>query len=485
MKLVLQTTWLCWIFVASAGGQPAVKLERAFPLLTFSSPVGVRSADDGTNRMFVVEQSGVIKVFENNDAVTSARIFLDFRDSVTSGGETGLLGLAFHPQHETNGYFYINYTWQTDSLRTVIARFSVSASDPDSADPTSQQVLFRVTQPYSNHNGGDLAFGPDGFLYMALGDGGSGGDPHNNAQNRSTLLGKILRIDVDTPGDGLPYGIPPGNPFTGNVNGWREEIFAYGLRNPWRFSFDPVTGFLWCGDVGQGAREEIDRIENGENYGWRIMEGTLCYNPSTGCDTTGLTLPIWDYGRTSGASITGGYVYRGQNIPALVGFYVYGDFISGRIWGLKYNGPGSVTNVDLDTLSANSVTSFGVDEPGELYCCTLGGEVFRFKPRPQVTDASRSGSSALSFEAFQNYPNPFNASTAISYHLPFNGHVEVAVFDPLGRVVDVLVDTDQHSGLHRIEWTKMHVSSGLFYCRLTLSSPGGSLSKTIPLLLVK
>ena len=485
MKLICRTLWLSSLCIVSIAAQPSVELERAFPSLTFSSPVGLKSAYDGTNRIFVVERSGAIKVFENNETVTSARIFLDFRDSVTSGVETGLLGLAFHPQYETNGYFYVNYTRQTDSLRSIIARFSVCSIDPDSADPTSQQVLLQVTQPFSNHNGGELAFGPDGFLSIALGDGGSGGDPNNNAQNRSVLLGKILRIDVDAPSGGLPYGIPPDNPFVGNSNGWREEIFAYGLRNPWRFSFDPVTGFLWCADVGQSAREEIDLIENGNNYGWRIMEGMFCYNPSTGCDTTGLTLPVWDYGRTSGGSITGGYVYRGQNLPALVGFYVYGDYVSGRIWALDYTGPGSVVNVALDTLAAFSLTSFGVDEDDELFCCTLGGEIFRFTLRDPVTGAAQNESPSSSFEIFQNYPNPFNSSTSITYGLPFNGKVRVEIFDPLGRVIELLVDAEQNSGRHRIQWKRTHVSSGLFYCRLILTGSGGSLSKVIPLILIK
>ena len=485
MRLILVTLWLCGWFVALAAGQPAVELERAFPSLEFSSPVGLQSAHDGTNRIFIVEQDGVIKVFHNNDTVTTVRIFLDFRDSVTSGGETGLLGLAFHPQYETNGYFYINYTRQTDSLRTVVSRFSVSTSDPDSADPTSQQVLLRVTQPYSNHNGGDLAFGPDGFLYVALGDGGAGGDPQNNAQNRSVLLGKILRVNVDTSGGELPYGIPPDNPFAGNASGWREEIFAYGLRNPWRFSFDPVTGFLWCGDVGQGAREEIDLIANGNNYGWHIMEGMLCYSPSSGCDMTGLTLPVWDYDRASGGSITGGYVYRGQRLPDLVGYYVYGDFVSGRIWALEYGGPGSVTNVALDTTGAYSLSAFGIDEAGDLFCCTLGGEIFRFKSRAPLTNIGRSRLNTSSFGIFQNFPNPFNSSTAIGYDLPFNGRVNLTIFDPLGREIDVIVDEEQSSGRHGIHWTRTQISSGLFYCRLTLTGSGGSLSGTIPLLLVK
>jgi glucose/arabinose dehydrogenase len=484
MRFIVKLTLLCCLSVTLAAAQPSVELERAFPSLRFSSPVGLESARDGTNRIFIVEQSGVIKVIENNDEITSARTFLDFRDSVTSGGEMGLLGLAFHPQYETNGHFYVQYTRQTDSLRSYISRFSVHSNDPDSADPTSQKILLRVNQPYTNHNGGGLAFGPDGYLYIGLGDGGSGGDPLNNAQNRSLLLGKILRIDVNSQSGELAYGIPADNPFAGNLSGWREEIFAYGLRNPWRFSFDPVTGILWCGDVGQSAREEIDLIEKGMNYGWRIMEGMLCYNPPGGCDTTGLTMPIWDYGRSVGGSVTGGYVYRGQKLPDLVGLYVYGDFVSGRIWALEYGGPGSVANIALDTTDAYTVSSFGIDEEGELFCCSLGGEIFQFKLRSPPTAVEQETSTQPSFRLFQNYPNPFNSSTSISYELPSGGRVNLTIFDPLGRTIDTLVDEEQPSGRHAYHWTTL-ATTGLYYCRLTLLSPRGFLSRAIPLMLVK
>ncbi len=483
MREIVKIAFLCGVIVVAAGAQPAVRFERAFPLLSFSSPVGFKSANDGTNRIFVIEQGGIIKVFENVDTVSSARIFLDLTDSLTSGGEMGLLGLAFHPQYEANGYFYVNYTRQTDTLRTFISRYSVSENNPDSADPASQLVLLRVNQPYTNHKGGAMEFGPDGFLYIGLGDGGSGGDPQNNAQNLFVHLGKILRIDVDTTKGGLPYGIPPDNPFAGNMNGWREEIYAYGLRNPWRFSFDPATASLWCGDVGQNTREEIDLIERGKNYGWRIMEGMQCYNPLSGCDTTGLTLPIWDYGRSLGASVTGGYVYRGGDLPGLAGYYIYGDFVSGRVWTLLHAGPGSVTNAPIDTMDTYSLSSFGVDEAGELFCCLLGGEIFRLKLRSPSTGIRRSTSSPLSFE-IQSYPNPFNSSVEIRYELPYGGRVQIGVFDPLGRLVDLLADNDQATGRHAIRWATRQASSGLFYCRISLLGRG-LLTRTIPLILIK
>lgn len=484
MMCIVKLAMLCGLCVTLAAAQPFVELERAFPSLRFSSPVGLESAFDGTNRIFVVEQDGIIKVFENNDGVVSTGIFLDISDRVTSGGEMGLLGLAFHPQYKTNGYFYVNYTNQTDSLRTFISRFSVSPTDPDSADRESEKILLSVTQPYTNHNGGALAFGPDGYLYIGLGDGGSGGDPHNYAQNRSVLLGKILRIDVDSQSGGLPYGIPPDNPFVGNLSGWREEIYAYGLRNPWRFSFDAATSLLWCGDVGQSAREEVDLIEKGGNYGWRIMEGTLCHNPRSGCDTSGLIMPIWDYGRTEGGSITGGFVYRGRKLPQLTGLYVYGDFVSGRIWALAYNGPGSVVNIPLDTAGVYTLSSFGIDEDGELYCCSLGGEIFRFKPRNPPSSADQERSNQPLFRLFQNHPNPFNSSTSVIYELPFSGRVNLSIFDPLGRTIKVLVDEEQPVGRHAQQWNSS-APSGLYYCRLTLSGPGGSLARTIPLMLLR
>ncbi len=470
-------------FPATVQPQSPAVLERAFPLLTFSSPVDFQSAQDGSNRIFVVEQAGIIRVFLNSDATSSARVFLDISGLVSSGGETGLLGLAFHPMYELNGYFFVHYTRSTDSLRSIIARFTVT-SNPDSASASSQLILLQVTQPYSNHNGGQLSFGPDGFLYIALGDGGSGGDPQNNAQNRSVLLGKILRIDVDAPQGGKNYGIPPTNPFKDNQSGFCEEIFAYGLRNPWRFSFDSPTGILWSGDVGQGAREEIDQIESGKNYGWRIMEGNICYNPPSGCDTTGLTLPVWDYGRSQGGSITGGYVYRGQAIANLYGRYVYGDFVSGRIWSLEYSGPGTAATMLLDSLGAYQLSTFGADEHGELYACSIAGTIHRFVPR-QTTLARGEEAPQGSFHLFQNFPNPFNASTVIEYELPFAGNVQLEVFDPMGRSLMKPGAAWQDAGIHSMRWNAQGLASGLVFCRLTLSGREGIFAKTIPMLLLK
>lgn len=357
-----------------------IQLIQAFPNLSFTRPVDLQDPGDGSNRVFVLEQRGVIDVFENNMSVSDKSVFLDIQDRVNDrGNEQGLLGLAFHPDYASNGYFYVDYTADNPN-HTVIARYSVDPDNPNKADPSSEQVVLEVDQPYSNHNGGQIVFGPDGYLYIALGDGGSGGDPHGNGQNRSTLLASILRIDVDHPANGKNYGIPDDNPFAGNSQGYREEIYAYGLRNPWRFSFDSETGRLWAGDVGQNLYEEVDIIESGKDYGWNTMEGYHCYNAAT-CDTTGLVLPQWEYGHNSegGMSITGGYVYRGSAVPSLQGTYIYTDYVSGRIWRLEYNPDGQNTNSLLLDSDLN-ISSFGTDSDNTFYICAFDGKIYKFKP---------------------------------------------------------------------------------------------------------
>ncbi|WXG39983.1 MAG: PQQ-dependent sugar dehydrogenase [Candidatus Freyarchaeum deiterrae] len=352
-------------------------VERAFPNLLFDHPVGLYSAGDGSNRLFVIEQPGVIKVFNNSVNTTTAEVFLDIRDQVVYGGEQGLLGLAFHPNFTTNHYFYVDYTAKNDG-RTVIARYTVNQTNPDQANRSSEQIILEVPQPFANHNGGQLAFGPsDGYLYIALGDGGSEGDPQGNGQNLSTLLGKILRIDINTATPPLNYSIPPDNPFASNTQNIREEIYAYGFRNPWRFSFDNVTGQqLWAGDVGQNSWEEIDIIQSGRNYGWNIMEGNHIFILPPGFNTGTLTPPIWEYSHLVGDAIMGGFVYRGSELPELNGSYIYGDFGSGRIWALNYDGVNPTNN----TLLAHSnlpITAFGVDENNELYIVDYGGGIYQ------------------------------------------------------------------------------------------------------------
>lgn len=343
--------------------------KEAFPALTFNQPVDLQQAPGDSSRFFVVEKDGVIKVFENSASVKTSTTYLDIKRKVTSGGERGLLGLAFHPDFKSNGYFFVNYT-AGSPLKTVIARYKATSATSPQADPQSETILFTFNQPYDNHNGGGLQFGKDGFLYIATGDGGSGGDPQNNAQNRKSYLGKILRVDVNTTGKGN-YGIPADNPYATSTDGFLPEVYAYGLRNPWRIAFDKESGRLFAGDVGQNEREEIDIITKGGNYGWRIKEGIDCYN-SSNCDQAGLIEPIHDYAQSNGdRSITGGYVYRGTLVKSLVGKYIYGDYVSGRIWALELDGDKKKSN-SLLMENKGAISSFGQDISGEVYYLHLG-----------------------------------------------------------------------------------------------------------------
>ena len=351
--------------------QAEFNVVNAFPNLSFQDPVGIYHSGDNTNRIFVLEQEGRIKVFNNNPSVTNATTFLDIRSIVDQDGgytEEGLLGLAFHPNYNENGYFFINYT-EHNPRRNVIARYSVSDNNPNQADVGSSFIILEVNQPYTNHNGGQLSFGPDGFLYIIFGDGGSSGDPLGHGQNLSTLLGSLIRIDVDNPSDGLNYGIPSDNPFIIPLAA-RDEIYAYGLRNMWRFSWDFETGLLWGADVGQNAYEEIDIIYSGLNYGWNTMEANHCYPIGSNCNTEGLEPPIWEYELyvDGVCSITGGYVYRGSELYNLTGKYIYGDWCTGDIWALTYSSNGDVENEHLLTTGIN-ITTFGLDESNELLFC--------------------------------------------------------------------------------------------------------------------
>ncbi|MBC3784693.1 PQQ-dependent sugar dehydrogenase [Spirosoma utsteinense] len=355
---------------ATGAVAPTLKAVNAYPKLKFESPVEYTHANDGTNRVFVVEQVGRIRVFDNNEAASSAGVYLDIRKKVEYGGEMGLLGLAFHPKFKDNGFFYVNYT-KGNPRETVVSRFKASSANASTVEPGSEVVLFKFSQPYSNHNGGKVLFGPDGYLYVSTGDGGSGGDPQNNGQNRSSWLGKILRVDVNGKEKGN-YSIPADNPFKGGRGGAREEIFAYGLRNPWRISFDE-KGQLWAGDVGQNKIEEIDIVTKGGNYGWRVKEADQPFNAKDNTVTDKLVDPIWQYTHDNGdVSVTGGVVYRGQATPALRGKYIYADFASGRVWALTQNGTSRATNQEVVT-GAGSISAFGEDQKNEMYLCDLGG----------------------------------------------------------------------------------------------------------------
>ena len=349
--------------VPAPAGWPQISLSQVAG--GFVQPVHVTHAGDGSDRIFVVEQAGRIRILDNNGVVLRSP-FLDISAKLACCGEQGLLSVAFPPGFAAKRYFYVNYTRAPDGA-TVVARYRVSAGDPNVADPASEEIVLTIPQPFANHNGGQLAFGPDNNLYIGMGDGGSGGDPLNNGQSPGTLLGKILRIDVAS--GATPYGIPPGNPFVGTA-GYRPEIWALGVRNPWRFSFDRGTGDLYIGDVGQGNFEEIDfqpaGDPGGQNYGWNIMEGDSCYPVGTvGCTRTGLALPIFVYDHSLGCSVIGGHVYRGSEFPSLRGIYLFGDFCSGRIWGIRKDGAAWDNALLADTTL--TITTFGEDEAGNVY----------------------------------------------------------------------------------------------------------------------
>lgn len=345
-----------------------------------SSPVHLASPPND-DRLFVVEQTGRIRIIQNGQLLTTP--FLDIDAKVLTGGEQGLLSVAFHPAYSTNRNFYVYYTNNSGDIQ--IERYTASPTSPNIADPLSARPILNVPHPtFSNHNGGQLAFGPDGFLYIGTGDGGSGGDPSNNAQNRNVLLGKLLRIDVN-PANSAAYTVPTSNPFVGQAN-TRAEIWAYGLRNPWRFSFDRVGNILYIGDVGQGSKEEVNAVPHtqaGVNYGWKIMEGLNCFSPMMLCDKSGLTLPVRDYPLADGTcAVTGGFAYRGSAIPQIAGLYFFSDYCKGGLRSLRLVN-GAATDVrEWNAGVGGTITSFGEDRNGELYVISHGGTVGKIVAAP-------------------------------------------------------------------------------------------------------
>lgn len=357
-------------------------------LATDVRPLVITGAGDGSNRLFVANQTGVVMAFDNDPNVEQMATFLDIRDRihyrVPQENEEGLLGLAFHPKFKENGELFVYYTGAYEDekdRKSVISRFRVSKDDPNRVDPATEEVIMTIGQPFWNHNGGTIIFGPDGYLYIGLGDGGKRADPFDNAQNLSTLLGSILRIDVDRRDEGLAYAIPPDNPFVGRDDA-RGEIWAYGLRNVWRMAFDPPTGLLWAADVGQDIWEEIDIIEKGGNYGWNLREGMHDFEPSgapPAVEMTDLIEPLWEYHHDVGKSITGGNVYRGPSMAELEGAYLYADFVSGRIWALWYDQETQrVTANRAIRETGPAVMTFGEDDDGETYFATQEGGLWKF-----------------------------------------------------------------------------------------------------------
>jgi glucose/arabinose dehydrogenase len=403
MKIIRRTTYrfVCLAMLALAcvghAALPKVTLQNAFPAMKLYRPVWLTEAPDGSGRLFIVEQDGRIRVVQKGGDGSDAKEFLNLEDRKPhEDNEEGLLSLAFHPQFKTNGLFYIYYS-QHNPRRAVISEFKVSATDSNKADLASERILLQVPEPYGNHNGGLVSFGPDGFLYLALGDGGAGNDPHNNGQNTASLLGKILRIDVNIrsmSGTGrnrreLEYGIPQDNPFVGESDryGVRKEIWACGLRNAWRFSWDRETGTMWAGDVGQDLWEEVDIIVKGGNYGWCVREGMHHFKP--GPEGARYIEPVIEYPHRpdmlsesqfpdhgTGLSVTGGYVYRGAKYPALQGVYVYADFALGTLWGLRHV-DGKVVEHGTLLQQPKNVASFAEDAEGELYVLCFDDKIFK------------------------------------------------------------------------------------------------------------
>jgi hypothetical protein len=425
MKRLLQSTILFLLLPALA--QTSQVSYESF-VSGLDKPVAMTNAGD--SRVFVVEQhTGKIKVFDEDG--TELGTYLSMAGKISTGNEQGLLGLAFHPNYKSNGYFYINYTTTSGSSR--VCRFQVSGADSNMANAATETLIIQVSQPYSNHNGGSVVFGPDGYMYIGFGDGGDGGDPNGFAQNGNSLLGKMLRIDID---GGFPYTIPADNPFVSDAN-VKDEIWALGLRNPWKYSFDKETGDLWIGDVGQNDYEEIDlqlaSSIGGENYGWRCYEGNNEYN-TTGCAAqSSYDSAVFEYGRSGGAcSVTGGYVYRGGKYTDITGHYFFSDYCTGEVWSLLSDGTGGFTlNTHADF--GGNVVSFGEDISGQLYGLTISGELKKIITPSVVQGMSVEKESEL----FSIYPNPAEGAVHVVFQSSIIG--DVIIVDMNGT--EVLQDT--------------------------------------------
>ncbi len=468
--------------LACAGPSPcgAAELNTIRVASGLNRPIFV-TAPQGDPRLFIVEQRGIIKILEDGNVLGIPFLDIDaLVPDISGNDERGLLGLAFHPDYQSNGYFYINYINLAND--TVIARYTVSA-DPDVADPASATTLLTIDQPQQNHNGGTLLFSPvDGYLYIGMGDGGGAGDTNNYAQNPEILLGKMLRIDVD---GGFPYAIPPDNPFVG-PDPPLDEIWAIGYRNPYRWSFDSLTGDMWIGDVGQADWEEVDFEPaglGGRNYGWRRMEGNHCFNPPSDCNDGSLILPVHEYshgGTPFRCSITGGYVYRGSAIPWLAGTYFFADFCSDQIWSFRLVGgvPTEFTERTAELapgggLSITDVAGFGEDGFGELYIAarkaTSTGEIYKIIPDPAAADESGA---IGTFGLEPASPNPFRSETRLDLEIDRASPIEVVVIDPAGRRIRSLAGGSISAGRHTIVWdgrdeAGQPVANGIYFVRAT------------------
>ncbi len=482
--------FLVMLLLACIGGsnvKAQYVLQDAFPTLTFNSITECQTAPTAANKLYVVSQKGLIYVLDLSTNPPTQKTFLDISGRVSpssAGSEVGLLGLAFHPSYVTNRYFYVDFTNTPSggSLTSYIARYEVSPTNPDSALSSTETIFLTQVQPFSNHNGGKVIFGPDGYLYISFGDGGSAGDPNGNGQNKSVLLGKILRIDVNTASGGNQYSIPPTNPFFGSST-FKQEIYSYGMRNPWRTAFDIPTGRFYCADVGQSAREEVDIIVSGGNYGWNVMEGNICYSPSSGCDTSGKIKPIVDFTRTDCGSITGGYVVRSSpQLPQLEGQYIVGDYVTKKMFAINYTGVVPAPTTLLLTASS-AISTFGVDKAKNVYACTYltAGKLMKLVDT-RVGIGNYSSETPDQYYLLQNYPNPFNPSTKITFAIPQTGNATLIVYDNMGRTVQTLVNNENlNTGFYTKDFDASKLSSGVYYYKLSVNN----FSETKKMLLVK
>lgn len=455
-------------FSPSAAGAQVVVVEDAFLGLRFDRPVALDAAPGQADRAYVVEQGGRVRTALFG--ASAAETFLDIRDRVDSGPtEAGLLGLAFHPDYAANGRFFVNYTAPGDGrgvLVTRVSEFARSVDDPLRADAASERVLLEVGQPFENHNAGALAFGPDGLLYIALGDGGGEGDPEGNGQNAATLLGSILRIDVDDAPEGAAYGIPDANPFALTDGPERDEIFAYGFRNPYKISVE-ADGTVWAGDVGQGRWEEIDRVVAGGNYGWNEVEGRECFPAGSDCDLGAFTPPVFAYPHADGnRSVTGGVGTEGTPLAAF-GDYVYGDFVSGRLWALDTTAmpvrSTALVDPSGEPISGGLISSIDRGPDGDVYVADYRGTVGRLRVQGGTATAPpATGGAALRLAG----PNPFRAGTRVEIGAPVGDPLRVSVVDVLGREVAQLWDGPTPPGVLRLALDGAALAPGVYTVRL-------------------
>jgi glucose/arabinose dehydrogenase len=456
-------------------------LERAYPSLSFPAPTDVRPANDGTNRMFVVQKGGTIRVFENNYQATTSKLFLDISYKVRTAGEAGLLGLVFDPKYATNGTFYVYYETKYPT-HNIVSRMKVS-SDPDVADPNSEEILIDAPQfdpGNAYHCGGQLAFGSDGYLYIAMGDNTN----RAAAQDLTDLQGSILRIDVHVDpkpvGFGAPlYQIPPSNPFATNTSGYRPEIYAYGFRNPWRFAIDPYTHELWVCDVGENEWEEIDVVRKGKNYGWPLMEGMACFPPGE-CDTLSkdLKLPLYCYSHADGSAIVGGSRYWGSRLPELAGVFVFADYTSGVVWGLHYDGAGTPERFDL-AHGAPSMFTVGSGFDEEILMGAVDGQIYRL-----ARNTTAVAGAALRSHLAGNFPNPFNPSTTIRFVLEHTATARLDIVSIRGERVRQFELSSAAAGSHDVVWRGetdrgSRVASGVYFCRLIVDGTAVDSSRLV------